>query len=89
MAVSSITRSYIEIDRKNNPNKYISIQNALQSKEEYYFELGILSDYLEKQGVITAIEKKYQNQLSKKILNKLIINASSSNFKYFSLFGFN
>ena len=72
MAVmGSITRGYIEIDRNNNPNKYISTQNALQSKEEYYFVLGILSDYLEKQGVITAIEKKDQNQLSKEKLKEI------------------
>ena len=41
--MGSITRGYIEIDRNNNPNKYISTQNSLQSKEEYYFVLGILS----------------------------------------------
>ena len=69
--MGSITRSYIEIDRNNNPNKYISTQNALQSNEEYYFVLGILSDYLEKQGVITAIEKKDQNQLSKEKLKEI------------------
>ena len=72
MAVmGSITRGYIEIDRNNNPNKYISTQNALQSNEEYYFVLGILSDYLEKQGVTTAIEKKDQNQLSKEKLKEI------------------
>ena len=69
--MGSITRGYIEIERNNNPNKYISTQNALQSKEEYYFILGILSDYLEKQGVITAIEKKDQNQLTKGKLKEI------------------
>ena len=69
--MGSITRGYIEIDRNNNPNKYISTQNSLQSKEEYYFVLGILSDYLEKQGVITAIEKKDQNQLTKGKLKEI------------------
>ena len=62
----SITRGYIEIDRNNNPNKYISTQNALQSKEEYYFVLGILSDYLEKQGAITAIGKNIKINYLKK-----------------------
>jgi ribulose bisphosphate carboxylase small subunit len=72
MAVmGSITRGYIQIDTQNNPNKYISTQNALNSPEQYYRVLGILSEYLSKQGVVTAIEKKDQNQLSKEKLKEI------------------
>ena len=62
--MGAITRDYITIDTQNNPNKYISTQNAVNSLEQDYFILGILSDYLTNQGVLTAIEKKDQNQLS-------------------------
>ena len=72
MAVmGSITRGYIQIDTNNNPNKYISTQNALNAPEQYYRVLGILSDYLSKQGVVTAIEKKDQNALSKEKLKEI------------------
>jgi hypothetical protein len=69
--MGSITKGYIKADTQNNPNKYISTQNALTSPEQYYFVLGILSDYLTKQGVLTAIEKKDQNQLSKEKLKEI------------------
>ena len=73
--MGSITKNYIKVDTNNNPNKYISTQNALNfgkdGKEYYYFVLGIISDYLSKQGVLTAIEKKDQNQLSKEKLKEI------------------
>ena len=69
--MGSITKGYIKADTQNNPNKYLSTQNALTSPEQYYFVLGILSDYLTKQGVLTAIEKKDQNQLSKEKLKEI------------------
>jgi len=69
--MGTITRDYITIDTQNNPNKYLSTQNALNSNEQDYFILGILSDYLTKQGVLTAIEKKDQNQLSSEKLKEI------------------
>ena len=69
--MGSITRDFITVDTNNNPNKYLPTQNALNSNEQYYFILGILSDYLTKQGVVTAIEKKDQNQLSKQKLKEI------------------
>ena len=92
--MGTITRDYITKDTNNNPNKYISTQNALNSPEEYYFILGILSDYLTKQGVITAIEKKDQNQLSKQKLKEIdtflqfIINGLSNLKKHELKFDF-
>jgi hypothetical protein len=69
--MGAITKNYIEVDSSQNPNKYIPIQDALKSKEEYYLVLGILAEYLNKQGVTTAIEKKDQNQLSKEKLKEI------------------
>ena len=69
--MGTITRDYITIDTQDHPNKYLSTQNALTSKEQDYFILGILSDYLTKQGVVTAIEKKDENQLSKEKLKEI------------------
>ena len=69
--MGTITRDYITIDTQDHPNKYLPTQNALTSKEQYYFILGILSDYLTKQGVLTAIEKKDENQLSKEKLKEI------------------
>ena len=69
--MGTITRDYITIDTQNNPKKYLSTQNALTSKEQEYIILGILSDYLAKQGVVTAIEKKDENKLSKEKLKEI------------------
>jgi hypothetical protein len=69
--MGTITRDYITIDTQDHPNKYLPTQNALTSNEQYYFILGILSDYLTKQGVLTAIEKKDENQLSKEKLKEI------------------
>ena len=69
--MGSITKDYITIDFQNNPNKYISTQDALKSPKQYFFVLGFLSDYLSKQGVTIAIEKKVQNQLSKEKLKEI------------------
>jgi hypothetical protein len=72
MAVmGSITKSYITEDKQNNPNKYMPISEALNHQEFYYHVLGILADYLTKQGVVTAIEKKDQNQLSSQKLKEI------------------
>ena len=69
--MGTITKDYITIDRNNNPNKYLDTQTALNSPEEYYRVLGYLSDYLTKQGVLTAIEKKDQNKLSSEKLKEI------------------
>ncbi len=69
--MGTITKDYITIDTNNNPNKYLDTQTALNSPEEYYRVLGYLSDYLTKQGVLTAIEKKDQNQLSSEKLKEI------------------
>ena len=69
--MGAITRNYIEVDSQDNPNKYIPIPQALNSADQDYFILGILADYLSKQGVITAIEKRDQNQLSKEKLKEI------------------
>ena len=72
MAVmGTITKEYIIADTANDPNKYLTTQNALLSNEYYYFVLGILSDYLSKQGVLTAIEKKDQNKLKEQKLKEI------------------
>ena len=69
--MGAITREYIEVDSAQNPNKYIPIPQALNSPDQDYFILGILGDYLTKQGVITAIEKRDQNKLSSEKLKEI------------------
>ena len=69
--MGSITKDYITADKQNNPNKYISTTEALTHQEKYYNILGILADYLTKQGVLTAIEKKDQNKLSSEKLKEI------------------
>ena len=60
--MGAITRNYIEVDSSEHPEKYLPIPQALNSNEQEYFVLGVLADYLQKQGVITAIEKRNQDQ---------------------------
>ncbi len=69
--MGSITRYYIEVDSQEHPEKYIPFDQAFSSGDEDYFILGIVADYLKKQGVIVAIEKRDQNQLSKQKLKEI------------------
>ena len=69
--MGSITRNYIEIDSSEHPEKYIPFDQAFSSGDEDYFILGIVADYLKKQGVIVAIEKRNQDQLSKQKLKEI------------------
>ena len=69
--MGAITRHYIEVDSAQNPNKYIPINDALKSSDQDYLILGILGEYLTKQGVVSAIEKRDQNQLSKEKLKEI------------------
>ena len=52
-------------EKKNNPEKFITIEEALNNiKEEYDYSfscLGILAKYLENIGVITVINKNILN----------------------------
>ena len=69
--MGSITRYYIEADSAEHPEKYIPFDQAFSSGDEDYFILGIVADYLKKQGVVVAIEKRDQNQLSKQKLKEI------------------
>ena len=69
--MGSITRYYIEVDSQEHPEKYIPFDQAFSSGDEDYFILGIVADYLKKQGVVVAIEKRDQNQLSKQKLKEI------------------
>ena len=69
--MGSITRNYIEIDSSEHPEKYIPFDQAFSSGDEDYFILGIVADYLKKQSVVVAIEKRDQNQLSKQKLKEI------------------
>ena len=69
--MGSITRNYIEIDSSEHPEKYIPFDQAFSSGDEDYFILGIVADYLKKHGVIVAIEKRNQDQLSKQKLKEI------------------
>ena len=69
--MGSITRYYIEVDSQDHPEKYIPFDQAFSSGDEDYFILGIVADYLKKQGVVVAIEKRDQNQLSKQKLKEI------------------
>ena len=59
------------IDSSEHPEKYIPFDQAFSSGDEDYFILGIVADYLKKQGVIVAIEKRNQDQLSKQKLKEI------------------
>ena len=53
-----ITKMSIEKDLKSNPNKFISLDDALKDNSENgFFVLGLLGKVLEKQGCLVVIEK--------------------------------
>ena len=57
--MGSIMKEEIIEEKKNNPEKFISIEEATQeqNKDSQIFCLGILAQNLEDMGIITAIEK--------------------------------
>ena len=57
--MGSIMKEEILEEKKNNPDKFISIQEATQeqNKDSQEFFLGVLAQNLEDIGIITAIEK--------------------------------
>ena len=69
--MGAIVRNYIEIDTKDHPNVYISTSQALNSPDQDYLILGIISHYLSNQGVVTAIEQKGKVVLSKEKLKEI------------------
>jgi hypothetical protein len=53
-----IIKMSIEKDLKSNPNKFISLDDALKDSDENgFFVLGLLGKVLEKQGCLVVIEK--------------------------------
>ena len=53
-----IEKNQIEKDIKENPNKFISINECLNSEDEQFFILGILAKYLENNGITPVIESQ-------------------------------
>ena len=70
-SMGAITREFIEVHSQEHPEKYLPTPQALNSPDQDYFILGIVSDYLNKQGVVTAIEKRDPNPLSKEKLKEI------------------
>ena len=62
--LGSIMKKEIIQEKKNNPEKFISIEEATkeENKNNGTFCLGILAKTLEDMGIITAIEKNASNE---------------------------
>ena len=61
--LGSIMKEEIIQEKKNNPEKFISIEDATkeENKNNGAFCLGVLAKSLEDMGIITAIEKNSSN----------------------------
>ena len=61
--LGSIMKEEIIEEKKNNPDKFISIEEATkeENKNEQSFCLGVLAQNLEDMGITTAIEKNSSN----------------------------
>ena len=70
-SMGAITREFIEVHSQEHPEKYMPTPQALNSPDQDFFILGVVSDYLNKQGVVTAIEKRDPNPLSKEKLKEI------------------
>ena len=72
-ALGSIMKEEILEEKKKEPEKFISIEEAIkeENKDEGKFCLGILAQNLEKMGITTAIEKNAPNDIDS-------INASNT-----------
>ena len=61
--LSDITKKEIIEEKKNNPEKFIKTEDALEctNKKSSLFVMGLLAKHLEDTGITTAIEKNYNN----------------------------
>ena len=91
----NITKKEIEKEKKLNPTKYLSIEDAMRLGDNNnmykndYFVLAVLSQALEFQGCSVAIEKNYpQNKEDNKEINSTIQFLANGmyNFKKYILY---
>lgn len=80
--MGTIIKDQIIEEKKTNPEKFISIQDALktENKDDSLFIMGLLAQNLENQGITTAIEKE-------EILNDEDNNDSASTTLQFMING--
>ena len=80
--MGTIIKDQIIEEKKTNPEKFISIQDAVktENKDDSLFIMGLLAQNLENQGVTTAIEKE-------EILNDEDNNDSASTTLQFMING--
>jgi len=58
MAVlGSIEKEKIELEKKENPDSFVTVNQCLNSGDDQFFILGVLATYLENLGISTVIEK--------------------------------
>ena len=80
--MGTIIKDQIIEEKKTNPEKFISIQDAVktENKDDSLFIMGLLAQNLENQGITTAIEKE-------EILNDEDNNDSASTTLQFMING--
>jgi hypothetical protein len=95
MAVlGSIEKQMIESEKIKEPEKFISIDSCLNSKDEQFFILGVLAKYLEKIGTVAVIENenvtsKENENIKSTTLLQFICNGYILKHKYIFDFSLN
>ena len=62
--MGDLIKEEILIEKKENPEKFIDIDKNLTDEKNENFAICLLAKYLENNGIITAVEKKADNQNS-------------------------
>jgi len=86
-AMGKIVKEQILEEKKKNPEKFISIQEAIQKENQNsdLFCLGLLAKNLEEQGMTTAIEKqksdKEEDQMAANVTLQFLCNGMATKKK--------
>ena len=82
--IGTIMKKEIIEEKKNNPDKFIPTEQALQeTNNKQIFCLGILSQSLENCGIVTAIEKNPSSDVQSQDASNTILQFITNGLQYF------
>jgi len=86
ISLGCISKQQIIEDQKNNPDKYYDPNEIIKDKENPAFPVAILSQLLQNNGIITAIEKDNSNKPDENIAKMQILSNGLANEEQIEVF---
>ena len=78
LSFGSLMKIEIEKEKKDNPEKFLDIEEIIKNENNDYFSVGILAKTLEEQGITVAVEKNSSDENLTDSSLRLLINELGS-----------